>query len=122
MYTALQSFEPVFKANPNMKLILLPDIQETSDVPCDTGSDPEVLRKEIEEKGLPVDASFVTDGWNVKVHLFLFFFLVALKLCLPLFFPALILTSRSRYNTRFIGRFVANWISLYDLDRSLRTH
>ncbi|OJJ64283.1 hypothetical protein ASPSYDRAFT_26293 [Aspergillus sydowii CBS 593.65] len=66
MYTALQSFEPVFKANPNMKLILLPDIQETSDVPCDTGSDPEVLRKEIEEKGLPVDASFVTDGWNVK--------------------------------------------------------
>lgn len=74
MYTALQSFEPVFKANPNMKLILLPDIQETSDVPCDTGSDPEVLRKEIEEKGLPVDASFVTDGWNVKVRLFSFLF------------------------------------------------
>lgn len=72
MYTALQSFEPVFKANPNMKLILLPDIQETSDVPCDTGSDPEVLRKEIEEKGLPVDASFVTDGWNVKVRALFF--------------------------------------------------
>lgn len=57
-----------------MKLILLPDIQETSDVPCDTGSDPEVLRKEIEEKGLPVDASLVTDGWNVKVRPFFFFF------------------------------------------------
>ncbi|KAL4873066.1 hypothetical protein BDV12DRAFT_116277 [Aspergillus spectabilis] len=66
IYTALQSFEPVFKANPNLKLILLPDIQETSDVPCDTGSDPEVLQKEIEEKGLPVDASLVVDGWNVK--------------------------------------------------------
>ena len=59
MYTALQSFEPVFKANPGMKLILLPDIQETSDVACDTGSDPSALRKEIEEKGLPVDASLV---------------------------------------------------------------
>jgi hypothetical protein len=67
MYTALQSFEPVFNANPNMKLILLPDIQETSDVPCDTGTDPALLQKEIEEKGLPVDASLVHDGWNDKV-------------------------------------------------------
>jgi broad specificity phosphatase PhoE len=66
MYTALQSFEPVFKANPGMKLILLPDIQETSDVACDTGSDPSALRKEIDEKGLPVDASLVHEGWNVK--------------------------------------------------------
>jgi hypothetical protein len=68
MYTALQSFEPVFKANPGMKLILLPDIQETSDVACDTGSDPSALRKEIDEKGLPVDASLVHEGWNVKVR------------------------------------------------------
>ncbi|KAL4941812.1 hypothetical protein BDV06DRAFT_173053 [Aspergillus oleicola] len=66
MYTALQSFEPVFKANPGLKLILLPDIQETSDVPCDTGSDPKDLRREIEENNLPVDASLVEDGWNVK--------------------------------------------------------
>jgi hypothetical protein len=56
-----------FKANPNMKLILLPDIQETSDVPCDTGTDPALLQKEIDEKGLPVDASLVHDGWNDKV-------------------------------------------------------
>lgn len=69
MYTALESFEPVFKANPNLKLILLPDIQETSDVPCDTGSHPAALKQEIEEKGLPVDASLVVDGWNVKVGL-----------------------------------------------------
>ncbi|KAL2818471.1 histidine phosphatase superfamily [Aspergillus cavernicola] len=66
IYTALQSFEPVFKANPNLKLILLPDIQETSDVPCDTGSDTEALKKEIAEKGLPVDTSLVEEGWNVK--------------------------------------------------------
>ncbi|KAL3464972.1 histidine phosphatase superfamily [Aspergillus heterothallicus] len=66
IYTALQSFEPVFKANPKLKLILLPDIQETSDVPCDTGTDPALLQKEIDEKGLPVDASLVHDGWNVK--------------------------------------------------------
>lgn len=67
-----------------MKLILLPDIQETSDVPCDTGSDPEVLRKEIEEKGLPVDASLVTDGWNVKVRPFLYISFWE-TLCTPLF-------------------------------------
>ncbi|KAL2858018.1 histidine phosphatase superfamily [Aspergillus pseudoustus] len=66
IYTALQSFEPFFKANPNSKLILLPDIQETSDVPCDTGTDPALLQKEIDEKGLPVDASLVHEGWNVK--------------------------------------------------------
>ncbi|KAI9046308.1 uncharacterized protein KD926_004146 [Aspergillus affinis] len=67
MYTALQSFEPFFKANPDKKLILLPDTQETSDVPCDTGSEPEDLKREIEEKGLPVDLQYVTEGWNDKV-------------------------------------------------------
>ena len=69
MYTALQSFEPFFKANPDKKLILLPDTQETSDVPCDTGSEPEDLNREIEEKGLPVDLQYVTEGWNDKVFL-----------------------------------------------------
>ncbi|KAA8644257.1 uncharacterized protein ATNIH1004_008456 [Aspergillus tanneri] len=66
MYTALQSFEPFFRAHPDAKLILLPDTQETSDVPCDTGSDPAVLKREIEEKGLPVDAGLVTENWNDK--------------------------------------------------------
>lgn len=50
-----------------MKLVALPDVQETSDVPCDTGSDPEVLKREfIEEKGLPVDFGLLFDGWNNK--------------------------------------------------------
>ncbi|KAL4895027.1 histidine phosphatase superfamily [Aspergillus ambiguus] len=64
IYTALQSFEPVFQAHKDMKLILLPDAQETSDVPCDTGSDPADLRREVEN--LPVDMEYVHDGWNNK--------------------------------------------------------
>ena len=34
------------------------------DLPCDTGSDAEVLRKEME--GKPVDLSLVHNGWNNK--------------------------------------------------------
>jgi hypothetical protein len=66
IYTALLSFEPVFK-NRNLKLIALPETQETSDVPCDTGSDPAVLKKEFDGRGAPVDLSLVHDGWNSKV-------------------------------------------------------
>jgi hypothetical protein len=57
----------VFEKHKDMKIVLLPDVQETSDVPCDTGSDPEVLRKEMEEQGIPVDMSLVQEGWNSKV-------------------------------------------------------
>ncbi|EPS34072.1 hypothetical protein POX_a00947 [Penicillium oxalicum] len=64
LYTALESFAPVFEAHPDMKLIALPDAQETSDVPCDTGSDAEVLEKEF--AGKPVDLGLLHDGWNVK--------------------------------------------------------
>ena len=66
LYTALESFAPVFEAHPDMKLIALPDAQETSDVPCDTGSDAEVLEKEF--AGKPVDLGLLHDGWNVKVR------------------------------------------------------
>lgn len=48
-------------------------MQETSDVPCDTGSDPDVLYKElVEEKGLPVDLELLDESWNVKVGLVFF--------------------------------------------------
>ncbi|KAK3075444.1 hypothetical protein LTR53_001229 [Teratosphaeriaceae sp. CCFEE 6253] len=47
-----------------LKIIALPDLQETSDLPCDTGSDPSVLAKEYE--GKPVDLSLVTPDWNGK--------------------------------------------------------
>ncbi|PWY78362.1 phosphoglycerate mutase family protein [Aspergillus heteromorphus CBS 117.55] len=63
LYTALQSFEPVFQAHPDTKLIALPDVQETSDVPCDTGSEPAAL---AEEMGQRVDLGLVREGWNVK--------------------------------------------------------
>lgn len=69
IYTALHTFAPVFeRSNGAVKLIALPDAQETSDVPCDTGSDPNVLHEElVVGKGAPVDLGLLTDGWNVKV-------------------------------------------------------
>ncbi|KAJ5460861.1 uncharacterized protein N7458_002413 [Penicillium daleae] len=64
IYTALESFGPVFESHPDMKLIALPDTQETSDVPCDTGSEPAVLQEEF--AGKPVDLELVHEGWNNK--------------------------------------------------------
>lgn len=80
IYTALLSFEPVFNRHKEagdgdaFKLIAIPEAQETSDVPCDTGSEPAALRKElVEEKGLPVDLGLVGEGWNSKVCLLVSF-------------------------------------------------
>lgn len=64
IYTALLSFEDVLKNNKNLKVIGLPELQETSDLPCDTGSSAEELAKEFE--GQPVDLSRVTPRWNDK--------------------------------------------------------
>ena len=61
--TALIGFEPVLKEK-DLKIIALPELQETSDLPCDTGSSPDELAKEFE--GKPVDFSLVKPGWNVK--------------------------------------------------------
>lgn len=63
IYTALLAFEPVLKAK-KLKVIALPELQETSDLPCDTGSSPEELAKEF--AGRPVDLSLVKPGWNNK--------------------------------------------------------
>ena len=51
----------------NLTIIALPEIQETSDVPCDVGSDVSALQKEIKEKNLPVDIELVPENWNDKV-------------------------------------------------------
>ena len=48
-----------------MKIIALPEAQETGNVPCDTGSDPAALKKEFAD--LPVDFGLVKEGWNSKV-------------------------------------------------------
>jgi hypothetical protein len=66
IYTALLGFETDIKSK-GLKIVALPEIQETSDVACDTGSDVAVLKKEVDEKGLPVDLGLVVEGWNSKV-------------------------------------------------------
>ncbi|GAM34383.1 hypothetical protein TCE0_015r01931 [Talaromyces pinophilus] len=66
IHTALLSFQPVFDAHKDFKILCIPEAQETSDVPCDTGSDPAVLQKEFVDRGLPVDISLVHEGWNSK--------------------------------------------------------
>ncbi|KAF5697844.1 phosphoglycerate mutase family [Fusarium globosum] len=48
------------------EIIAIPDAQETSDDPCDVGTDPSVLREVVTEHNWPVDLSLVQDGWNVK--------------------------------------------------------
>lgn len=64
LYTCLLSFSEEVEQK-GLKVVALPEIQETSDLPCDTGSDPAKLKEEFGEKG-QVDLSLVEDGWNDK--------------------------------------------------------
>lgn len=67
IHTAVLSFRPALEGgNCVPTIIALPDTQETSDFPCDTGSDVEVLRKKCAEEEWPVDLSRLTPDWNVK--------------------------------------------------------
>ncbi|KAL9113578.1 MAG: hypothetical protein Q9227_002316 [Pyrenula ochraceoflavens] len=66
LYTTILAFQPALDQNPECKVVAQPLLQETSDVPCDTGSDLAVLRQEVEDKELPVDLSLVTDDWTDK--------------------------------------------------------
>jgi hypothetical protein len=66
LYTAFLGFEGVLKEK-ELKIIAMPEIQETSDVVCDIGSDLSTLEQEIREKGLPVELGLLTEGWNIKV-------------------------------------------------------
>jgi len=61
--TALLSFP---EESRNLKIVGLPEAQETSSVPCDTGTDPAALAYEMAQKGIPVDLSLVGEGWNSK--------------------------------------------------------
>lgn len=62
LYTALHTFEPELEKG--MRIVALPELQETSDLPCDTGSDIDILKDEFKDQ--PVDLSLVTKGWNSK--------------------------------------------------------
>jgi broad specificity phosphatase PhoE len=61
IYTCLLSFEPAVKTG--KRVIALPEVQEVSPLPCDTGSSAEALASEFAEK---VDLGLVTEGWNDK--------------------------------------------------------
>lgn len=63
IYTALLSFPKTIEEK-NLTIIALPEVQETSDLPCDTGSAKAELMREF--KGRPVDLNLVIDGWNSK--------------------------------------------------------
>lgn len=63
IYTSLLGFEQDIK-NKGLTIVALPELQETSDLPCDTGSSPDALAKEFAND--PVDLHLVHHGWNVK--------------------------------------------------------
>jgi broad specificity phosphatase PhoE len=66
LYTCLLSFGEEVKSG--KKVIALPELQETSDLPCDTGSDPAKLQEEFGAGQWmeTVDLSLVHEGWNDK--------------------------------------------------------
>jgi broad specificity phosphatase PhoE len=66
LYTCLLGFEA--EVNSGKTVVALPEVQETSDLPCDTGSDPAKLKEEF-GKGRwegAVDLTLVHEGWNDK--------------------------------------------------------
>jgi broad specificity phosphatase PhoE len=66
LYTCLLSFPEEVQAG--LKVTALPELQETSDLPCDTGSEPSILAAEFGHGKFAgtVDLSLVKDGWNNK--------------------------------------------------------
>ncbi|KFY91801.1 hypothetical protein V500_04467 [Pseudogymnoascus sp. VKM F-4518 (FW-2643)] len=66
--TALLSFPSLVEPPKSLKILALPELQETSDAPCDTGSAPEVLEHDfgLGQYAGKVDLSRVEEGWNRK--------------------------------------------------------
>ena len=65
--TAYLAFQPSLQNGHCVPEILaLPDAQETSEYPCDIGSDPADLRRICDEAGWKVNLSLVPTGWNDK--------------------------------------------------------
>ncbi|KAG0651549.1 Phosphoglycerate mutase [Hyphodiscus hymeniophilus] len=66
LYTCLLSFPAEVQAG--LKVAALPELQETSDLPCDTGSEPSVLAAEFASGKFAgsVDLELVKEGWNNK--------------------------------------------------------
>ena len=68
IHTAFLTFQPALTSSEKCKpeILAIPDAQETSDYPCDTGSDLDVLQQRCEEQKWPVDLSLLSTDWNVK--------------------------------------------------------
>lgn len=63
IYTALYSFPEQTK---QYGIIALPDVQETSNLPCDTGSDRSEIEREFADKNVKLNLAMVTDDWHSK--------------------------------------------------------
>jgi broad specificity phosphatase PhoE len=63
LYTSLLSFHDDIKTK-GLRIIALPELQETTALPCDTGSAPAELANEF--AGEPIDFTLVQPGWNDK--------------------------------------------------------
>lgn len=67
IHTAFATFQPALEGGKcKPKIIALPDAQETSDFPCDTGSDVKVLEELCAAEKWPVDLSRLDSKWNDK--------------------------------------------------------
>lgn len=68
IHSAYVIFNPALTSNSKCspEILAIPDAQETSDDPCDIGSDPSILRSIVTKNNWPVDLSLIKDGWNVK--------------------------------------------------------
>ncbi|KAF2735288.1 PGAM-domain-containing protein [Polyplosphaeria fusca] len=64
LWTALRTFQQILRATPELKIIALPELQETSTLACDTGSPLELLKEEF--AGEPIDWTYMQDDWTNK--------------------------------------------------------
>lgn len=60
--TTLLAFDP--EISRGVQCIALPEVQETSDLPCDTGSNVAILKEKFKNK--PVDLSLLSEDWDSK--------------------------------------------------------
>lgn len=64
LQTTLLAFSSQLESD--LQIIALPEVQEVSDMNCDTGSDLNVIKAEFQQH--PVDFSHVESGWQIKVR------------------------------------------------------
>jgi hypothetical protein len=62
---ALPVFEEFLRFKPELRIIALPELQETSHSPCDIGS--QVIELENKFRDKPLDFSLVPHDWTDKV-------------------------------------------------------